>query len=226
MLIFSALKFVYGSSKKYLVITALISLLSLYLYYLAIEHSASWYIFLNANSREYIIAQIVFSIINSVLIGISLSMFFFSFEKKTSGGKLNIFQTGASLFFSVATTGCYVCGSILLPTAGLTASFLSLPFGGLEIKFLTILLLLHSINQYAKNISGACEIKKYKDVNVNLGAANFKFSTKIFDTTKSFAFTFGFIAIIFALPTITSMLGYSKFVGASQSYSCNINASK
>jgi hypothetical protein len=83
-------------------------------------------------------------------------------KKKTS--KTSFLQTFASLLFSAAATGCSVCSAFLLPLLGIAASLTAMPFGGLEIKLLSALLLLYTIYEYAKITSGLCKVPKEKAV--------------------------------------------------------------
>ena len=122
----------------------------LFLYYFLIIQKTTWDSFLQSNSQLYIWLQVFLSIGNAILIGISLSMLFNVIEEKRKVSKGSFVQTLGSLLFSAAATGCSVCSAFLLPALGITASLTAFPFGGLEIKVLSILLLIYAIYEYAK----------------------------------------------------------------------------
>jgi len=169
-------------------------------YYFAIEQSGSFESFLNVNSNLFISAQIALSAFSSLLIALSTVLFLDIFKRQKDGGSLGIIETFVALFFSVATTGCYVCGSVLLPVLGVAASFGSLPFAGLEIKFLTILFLLYTLNQLANSYLGTCKIKNHKTYRLDYGSGALNLNFAFLDKIRPIAISFSFIVLIYALP--------------------------
>jgi hypothetical protein len=189
--------------KKYLATTLVVSVFVSILYYLALTSNIDFQTFAKVNSTVYVISQIVLSLLNAILIGLSLAMFLYVFRQRlVQTNNFNVIQTLGSLFLSIFTTGCYVCGSILLPVVGITTSFATLPFGGLEIKFLTILMLLYSIREFSKSILQICEIKKYKTYKLAGTVSNLTFNLSFFDKLKPFVITLTFVVLIFSLPYI------------------------
>lgn len=215
----NALKRVY-THKLYIFITAVLSAIVLGLYYAAITAQVPFNTFMSSSTTVFTILQLIFSFINAVLIGVALTMFMYVFRQRQKTNSATITQALTSLFFSVATSGCYVCGTVLLPSVGVAASFTSLPFGGLEIKFLTILLLVYSIHQYAQVILEICKIQKFKTVKIELGSKEVIFSTKHFYNAKPIIISASFIVLIFTLPIITNTLGFKGYIGANSEFKC------
>ncbi|MEO6728853.1 MAG: hypothetical protein ABIM99_02930 [Candidatus Dojkabacteria bacterium] len=189
------------------------------LYYAALLRVSSFETFIQSNSPAFVILQIVFSILNSVLSALAIVLIIELTRKQKQSGNMNIFQTAISLFISIGTTGCYVCGSILLPSFGIAASFAALPFGGLEIKFITTLLLIYSLNDLQKKVRGICKIYKIKTIQFKYNdEVKFQFNIKEWGNYRPILVTFSFVALIFALPLITSPLGFK--INDPKMYSC------
>lgn len=172
------------------------------LYYYALIQSAPFDTFIRSNSPLFVVLQVLFSIANSVIGAVSIVLLLELFQIQRKVGGTNIFQSVASLFISVATTGCYVCGSILLPGLGLAASFASLPLGGLEIKIITLLLLLYSVNDLNHKLMGTCKIYADKFLSFKFDGGVWKFNLKRIFQLKSTFVTFGLMGLIFLLPGI------------------------
>ncbi len=165
-------------------LTVFIALNILLLYYFLLIQKTTWVAFWQSNTAFYSWSQIVLSIVNAILIGASISMLFEVIGEKKKSSKTSFLQTFASLLFSAAATGCSVCSAFLLPLLGIAASLTALPFGGLEIKLLSALLLLYTIYEYAKITSGLCKIPKEKII------------------SKPFLLLVVFITIVYALPRL------------------------
>jgi hypothetical protein len=140
-----------------IIIFLAVSSISLFAYYYAITMHVSFAIFLKANSPAFIILQIVLSIANSLLMAYAIVLMYRLFTIYSQISGKSVINTGFSLIFSVATTGCYVCGNILFPSLGLLGAFASMPFGGLEIKVITLLLIAYSIVDLKKKINMGCK---------------------------------------------------------------------
>ncbi|MBI5123338.1 hypothetical protein HZA75_05775, partial [Candidatus Roizmanbacteria bacterium] len=139
---------------------------------------------------------------NAVLIGASVSMLFEVIKEKKKTSKTSFLQTFASLLFSAAATGCSVCSAFLLPLLGIAASLTALPFGGLEIKFLSALLLLYTIYEYAKITSGLCKIPKEKIVSFEKGQLEFKFKKETLPQLWPIALLIIFVLTVYTLPRL------------------------
>ncbi len=171
-------------------LTVFIALNVLLLYYFLLIQKTTWNSFWQSNTAFYSWAQIVLSIVNAILIGASVSMLFEVIKENKKTSKISFLQTFASLLFSAAATGCSVCSAFLLPLLGIAASLTALPFGGLEIKLLSALLLIYTIYEYAKITSGLCKIPKEK---VN---------RKTLSQLRPLAFLIIFVVIVYSLPQL------------------------
>ena len=76
----------------------------------------------------------------SILSGVNIALFFKRFGVVKSSGKLTFVVGGGSLL-SVAGSGCISCGLPILGILGFGGSLAYLPFRGLELSVLAILLL-------------------------------------------------------------------------------------
>lgn len=173
-----------------------------YFYYIALTARVSWEVFIASNSTLFILLQVILSIANAALGGISILLIIRIFKDRKAQGKLSFVQTFSALFFSILTTGCYVCGTLLLPAIGLASSFATLPFAGLEVKVLTALFLVYSLTKLVNNYKGICEIESDKVFKISFGSSNLLFKFKYIQRLKPFLITSLFIISIFALPAI------------------------
>jgi len=183
-------------------LTVFIALNVLLLYYFLLIQKTTWAAFWQSNTAFYSWSQIVLSIINAVLIGASVSMLFEVIKEKKKTSRTSFLQTFASLLFSAAATGCSVCSAFLLPLLGIAASLTALPFGGLEIKLLSALLLIYTIYEYAKITSGLCKIPKEKVASFKEGQLELKINRKTLSQLRPLAFLIIFVVIVYALPRL------------------------
>ncbi|MCA9386798.1 hypothetical protein KC669_02065 [Candidatus Dojkabacteria bacterium] len=197
----NALKKTYSFKISY-IITLLVFVFSMYFYFLAITQTGSIQLFFNETPILILIAQVVFSVLNSVLIGIIMSMVWIIFKEKKAQGNLSFLNALAALFLSVAATGCYVCGTVLIPVFGVAASFAALPLGGLEIKILTIFLLIYSLSDASKNVLGLCAIKKSVTYKIKMGNYYYTFTSLFWTRLKPFIVVVVFVILVFAIPLI------------------------
>ena len=183
-------------------LTIFIALNVLLLYYFLLIQKTTWAAFWQSNTAFYSWAQIVLSIVNAVLIGASISMIFEVIKEKKKTSKTSFLQTFASLLFSAAATGCSVCSAFLLPLLGIAASLTALPFGGLEVKLLSALLLIYTIYEYAKITSGLCKIPKEKVISFEKGQIELKFNKETFPQLLPLLLLTIFITIVYTLPRL------------------------
>src|SRR3990167_3946314 len=155
------------SKPNYLVITVAIAFNILFAYYLILIQRTTWDAFWQSNAAWYVWSQIILSIINALLAGMAASFLFYVIEKRLQGSELTSLNTLGSLFFSAAVTGCSVCSAFLLPALGIAASLAAFPFGGLEIKLFSALILLYALWQYSKSVLGLCGIPKKRKFLLN-----------------------------------------------------------
>lgn len=188
-------------SSKNKLIFAVIFFISLSFYVLAINIAGSLSIFFNHTPVLIIISQILLIILNSALTALVMTMTI-QVIKNRQGGNDTIFQSALALIFSVGTTGCYICGSLLLPASGIMASFVALPLRGLEVKILTIFLLLYVLYDVSKKYYGICSTEKEKKLSIHVGSKKFSLSNKLFDQLQPIAISLAFIVLVFSLPAI------------------------
>lgn len=224
------LKQVYSSSIVYYFMTLLTALNVLFIYYFVLTRTTTWEVFWQSNIAVYNYLQIILSLANAVLIGILLSMFFYILEKRKAALGGSLLEALGSLVYSVAATGCPVCGAILLPTLGVAASLTALPLGGLEIKSLTLLLLIYVAYDYSKNILGLCPARKVRLISFRKGYVEFNFKKEVLEDLKPILVFVGFVIIIYLLPKLPTSLKVDfrksslTSVSASSKDSSNINA--
>jgi len=89
----------------------------------------------------------------SFLSGLFLTLLFYKFEELRIGNDKKGFFGSAGVFLGLTATGCASCGLGILSLFGIGSSLISLPFKGLEISMLAIILLLASTFQITKRIS-------------------------------------------------------------------------
>lgn len=157
--ILKAIKHVYKNKNSYYISLATF-LLTMLSYYWALRASVSLQVFLEVNSIGHIIFQVFISVLNSILAAISFSFTYHLIKTQQKGHGMSTLQSIFSLVFSIGTTGCYVCGSLLLPIAGISTSLATLPFGGLEVKFSSFFLFVLSIYELAPKVLGVCKTGK------------------------------------------------------------------
>lgn len=191
------------SKLSYWVLTTAVAVSVLLLYYLLmIVQKTTWAMFWESNTAFYAWSQIVLSIVNAILIGVSISMLFKVINEKKKNSKTSFLQTFASLLFSAAATGCSVCSAFLLPLLGIAASLTALPFGGLEIKLLSALLLIYTIYEYAKITSGLCKIPKEKIISFEKNQIKFSLKKETLPQLLPFLLLIIFITIVYTLPKL------------------------
>lgn len=100
--------------------------------------------------------DIVLVIIMGLLFGLNLTLLINKFNALKRRGNLRIaFGTG---IISIFAAGCASCGLSFASLIGITAALSLLPFGGIELYFLAIAILLISIYFNLKQIIKVCAI--------------------------------------------------------------------
>ena len=140
------LKEIYRSFNNFVLTSSLFVSFTLINYFL-LTRTTSFERFLLDNSRLFVFLNILFSLINNLLIAIALTFFVFLIEKRKKTDGASLTNNLLAIFFSLISTGCAVCGGLLLPIFGVAASLTAFPFQGLEIKVISIFLLVVSIYQ-------------------------------------------------------------------------------
>lgn len=150
------------SKSPYWIITPTVAFNILFVYYLILTQQTTWEAFWQSNADWFVWSEIILSIVSALLVGVAISFLFYVIEEKRQGSEVTFLNTLGAVLFSAAVTGCSVCSAFLLPALGIAASLSAFPFGGLEIKLLSVLVILYAIWQYSKSVLGLCEIPKNK----------------------------------------------------------------
>ncbi|MBS3139490.1 hypothetical protein J4479_00625 [Candidatus Woesearchaeota archaeon] len=104
------------------------------------------------------IYSIIFLVIISVLTGILVSMTIFLLRRQIKDG---IYASGVGVIASVIAPACSSCALGLLGLLGLSSLLAVLPFKGIEIGILGIIIVLAAVNSLAKKIvAQTCPIPK------------------------------------------------------------------
>lgn len=124
-------------------------------YYLTVANVAfkSLFVLMEMDGPYFTGFSLFLSLIISVMFGVYLALFFFRREiiKNESVAKTSALGVGGTIA-SVIASGCPTCGAPFLAFFGAPLGLLALPFRGLEIKVLSIILLSFSIYLLAQSI--------------------------------------------------------------------------
>lgn len=176
----------------------------LVLYYLIFLQTTTFAVFFNSNNAFYNWASITLALLNGILFGIAVSMFAYILKKR----KENAGSSGGGSFFGAVfgaiSSSCPVCGSFILPALGIAGSLTAFPFQGLEVKLLSIGLLLFAIWESSKSIAGVCAISKEKILSWDKTHFVLNISRKTLPQAKSTAIIVLSILLVYALPNLPS----------------------
>jgi len=131
-----------------------------FLYYFLVAKVADNDIWISVmmSGEGFVTFSIVSSLITAVLSGILLSLLVFkfrSFNKLEGKGFFGFLGSGVAAF----GVGCPTCGAFLFGLIGMPLALMYLPFRGLELQVLGIVVLIFSIYFTSKSIMGVCTIK-------------------------------------------------------------------
>lgn len=158
-LTFASIKFVLGR-RFYLgifLVSSVIFFALLYYFLVAKVAEQSIWTSVMMSGAGFITFSIVTSLINASLSGILVSMVIFrfnSYNKFTGKGIFGFIGSGVAAF----GVGCPTCGAFLFGLIGLPLALMYLPFRGLELQVVGILVLVVSIYFTGKSIKGHCKI--------------------------------------------------------------------
>jgi len=149
------------SIRKYKVISLIFGLVIFgFLYYFLVAKVASNDIWISVmmSGPAFVTWSIISILTTSVLSGTLFSMLLFKYQlyNKIEGkGILGFIGSGVAAF----GVGCPTCGAFLFGLIGMPLVLIYLPFRGLELQVLGILILLGSIYFTGKSIKGVCRIQ-------------------------------------------------------------------
>ncbi|HSW96915.1 MAG TPA: hypothetical protein VLF89_03750 [Candidatus Saccharimonadales bacterium] len=89
--------------------------------------------------------------VTALLVGINFMLAFSNIQKIKQKGKISLSLGGASII-GLAATGCTTCGLSLFALFGLSAAVSTLPFHGLELHIVALILLLISLGYMIKKL--------------------------------------------------------------------------
>jgi len=120
-------------------------------------------LFSSLNLQNFILkSSLIFLIMISILIGLLFSLIIYKTKMlKSENKKIGILAT-AGIFLGALAPGCAACGIGLITVLGLgTAVLTFLPFKGLEISALSVIILLFAVFKISNDMF-ACKIKIHK----------------------------------------------------------------
>jgi hypothetical protein len=124
-------------------------------YYLTIAHVAfhSFFVLLQMDGPLFIMVSFALSLAISTLFGIYLALIVFRHDliKDDKNAKAVASGLGGTIA-GLAASACPTCGAPLLALFGAPLGLMALPFQGLEIKVLSVLLLLLSVYLLTQSI--------------------------------------------------------------------------
>jgi hypothetical protein len=116
-----------------------------------------FFILLSGFHRTMTMSSTVTLIILSVMTGVLLSLMAYKFRTFAEAERVGLLS-GIGLFLGFLVPGCAACGIGLAAALGLGASFATLPFKGLELSVLAIVILGFAIVKTSDNLF-KCDIK-------------------------------------------------------------------
>ncbi|MFN4212733.1 MAG: hypothetical protein ACK4FL_02085 [Microgenomates group bacterium] len=138
---------------SFIVLTFSLFLIFSLLDYFLLTRTTSWERFLTDNNRLFVFLTINLGVLNNILIATALTFLVYIIEERQRLLTTTT-NTVIGVFLSLISVGCAVCGGFLLPVLGIAASLTAFPFQGLEIKVLSIGLLLFSLREMSFKIAG------------------------------------------------------------------------
>ncbi len=153
-------------NKKYIYITLIAAVISFIVFYkltLATIADNSLKIFIVMSGYNYTYFTLLSFVIISVLFGIYLSVFIYRFKliklmKEKKGTSVG-FVGYIGLIAGVFGAGCPTCGSVIFALFGAPLALMYLPFRGLELRLLAIVILVVSIYLLTRSLTkcGVCK---------------------------------------------------------------------
>jgi|SRR3989344_5137529 len=153
------IKNVLSYRKYFFIAVTVMILLFIILYYFMVSTIAdnSLKIALDMSGQDYIYFTIFSIFLISILFGIYASLVLFKFSLALSVGKQGIAGSLGGLIGAFGV-GCPTCGAFLFGLIGAPLALMLLPYRGLELQVVGILLLILSVFFVGKGLTGKCEI--------------------------------------------------------------------
>ncbi len=193
---------VFHKNLPYQTIVVLGTLLLVLINYVVLLQTTTWEVFWYSNVLIYNLLQIFLTVLLSFFGGVAIAMVIYIFDERIKAHESSLLSEVVALVFSLGATGCTVCGAILLPLLGIAASLTALPLGGLEIKVLSLALLLYSLYDLSSHVLGLCKITKEKLIRFEQGAIELNINRETLASLKPFVAVLLFLVAVYSLPTI------------------------
>lgn len=147
--------FVILKKKKYAAIAVISAvILAALSYYLTVVNVYQYSILIYAEMSGvlFTVISLLFSLIIAILFGVYLSLLFFRRDVVKARAAANKAVSSVGTVSGIVAAGCPACGAPLLGFLGFPLGLFSLPFRGIELKFLSIIFLILGIFLIFKNI--------------------------------------------------------------------------
>ena len=150
------------SRRNYFILFASTTILLFLIFYMltlatTTDHSLS--IFIMMNGLGYAISTFFRLFVISLLFGVHASLFAYKIRRNIKGNKAISISGGSGGFIAgLFGAGCPMCGSVIFALFGAPLALFFMPFKGLELRVLSILILSLSVYLISKNIY-CCGIK-------------------------------------------------------------------
>ena len=155
---------VLGNGKYLLTAVATAGITFFALHFLMLSNIADYSIvlFFQMSGFWFSVLSLLSNAFIAVLFGINIALFAFVFRQSRKLGVCAGSGNFAGIVTGAFASGCPMCGSLLFALVGDPLALFFLPFGGLELKAVSILLLVASIYFLSANTenNSACEVRK------------------------------------------------------------------
>lgn len=143
------------SKKNYFILLLITSVFMFAIFYaltLATTTDHDPAIFIMMNGVNYTAITLVLFILISLLFGVFISLLVYKIKASSKGKKsLNIIGGSGGLIAGIFGAGCPMCGSAVFALFGAPLALFFMPFKGLELRVLSIILMLASIYFVSKS---------------------------------------------------------------------------
>lgn len=144
------------SKRNYFILFASVTIVFFLIFYLltlATTTDQSLSIFIMMNGLDYAISTFFLLAVISLLFGIYISLLVYKIRMNLKGKKMmSIFGGSGGFIVGLFGAGCPMCGSVIFALFGAPLALFFMPFKGLELRVLSIMILSLSVYLVSKNI--------------------------------------------------------------------------
>lgn len=134
-------------------ISSLMFFVIFYILTLATTTNHSLSIFIMMNGFSYTIWTFFLLAVIALLLGIYISLAVFSFKIKLKSNKTSGFIGVVGLIVGLFSAGCPMCGAFLFGLFGFPLALFFMPYNGLELRALSVLILVVSIYLISRSLA-------------------------------------------------------------------------